>query len=206
MRWSGTSPSAAATERLGRALGAALEPLPRGGAVVALLGDLGAGKTVFASGLAHGLGVPEDVAVTSPTFTVARAYRGRVRVDHVDAYHLRGVAELEAAGFEDLGGDGRVLCVEWADRVGEALPADRLEVTITPVPVAAQVVDLGRAGEPDRAGGGAPASSDSSDALVDEPPRRVDVAATGPRSARVLERARSSLEGVFEASTREARA
>jgi tRNA threonylcarbamoyladenosine biosynthesis protein TsaE len=176
MRWTGTSASASATERLGRALGAALEPLPRGGAVVALLGDLGAGKTVFTGGLAHGLGLAEAVAVTSPTFTVARAYRARVRLDHLDAYHLRGRAELEAAGFEDLGGEGRVLCVEWADRVDDALPADRLEVTITPV------------ADPVPSAGGDPASAPP------DPPRRVEIAAHGRRSEAILARATPALE------------
>jgi len=181
MRWTGTSVSAAATERLGRALGAALEPLPRGGAVVALVGDLGAGKTVFTGGLAHGLGLDESVPVTSPTFTVARAYRARVRVDHLDAYHVHGLSELEAAGFEDLGGDGRVLCVEWADRVSDALPADRLEVTITPV------ADLERAAGP----GGDPASAPP------EPPRLVEIDARGRRSETILARARASLDAAI---------
>lgn len=179
--WTGTSTSAAATAAIARALGEALIPPPRGGGVVALLGDLGAGKTVFAGGLARGLGVPASVMVTSPTFTVAKAYRAKVPLDHLDAYHLRGLSDLEAAGFEEMGGEGRVLCVEWADRVADALPPDRLEVTITPV--------LPPGGTSDGA----------------EPPRRVEIAALGRRSAAVLEKARAALDGAVAAVPTKAR-
>jgi tRNA threonylcarbamoyladenosine biosynthesis protein TsaE len=156
------------TRRLGAALGRALEPLGRTGTTVALLGDLGAGKTVLVTGLARGLGVPEEVAVASPTFTVARGYRGRVPVRHLDAYLLRSLAELEAAGFDEVGGGGGVTVVEWGDRIAEALPADRLEVTL--------VLD------PDAA----PPSPEG-------PPRRVTIEARGPRSAEALARLRASL-------------
>ena len=142
--------------------------------MIVLTGDLGAGKTVFASGLARGLGVPATTPVTSPTFTVARAYRGRVPLHHVDAYHLRSLAELEAAGFEEMGGDGRVTCVEWGDRVPAAWPTDRLEVALTPLPPATP---------PDPTGDG-----------LAEPPRRIELTATGPLAQRVLSRATPALE------------
>ncbi|MFO0933868.1 MAG: tRNA (adenosine(37)-N6)-threonylcarbamoyltransferase complex ATPase subunit type 1 TsaE [Planctomycetota bacterium] len=131
------STSRAATVALGRALGASIEPLPRGGFVVVLLGDLGAGKTVFAGGIAAGLGVPATSPVVSPTFTFARGYRGRVPMFHLDAYLVRSAGDLEASGYEELGGEGRVTVVEWGDRIASALPADRLEVTILPDPGAA---------------------------------------------------------------------
>ena len=172
------SRSAAESRRIGEALGRAIDPVPRAGFLVVLLGDLGAGKTTFAGGLLRGLGVPADVPVVSPTFTVARAYRGRVPVHHVDAYMVRRTADLEAAGFEIMGGDGEVTCVEWGDRVADALPPDRLEVTLTP----------------------------EADPLAPpmEPPRRLELTATGSRSARVLERfARTvgaSLEGAGDPS------
>jgi tRNA threonylcarbamoyladenosine biosynthesis protein TsaE len=171
--WTGVSRSAGATAALGRALGEALVPPPRGGGVVSLHGELGAGKTVLAGGLARGLGVPDAVPVTSPTFVVAKAYRGRVRLDHVDAYMVRSLSELEAAGFEDLGGEGRVLCVEWGERVAGALPEDRLDVTLVAAPLPAEV----------------PARDDGA-----EPPRRVAILATGRRSAAVLEKARAGLD------------
>jgi tRNA threonylcarbamoyladenosine biosynthesis protein TsaE len=126
------SRSAEDTRALAAALGAALEPLPRGGVVVSLAGDLGAGKTVFAQGLLAGLGVPASTPVVSPTFVFARGYRGRVPVFHVDAYHVRSRSDLEASGFEEMVGDGRVTVVEWGDRIEEALPVDRIDVRIEP--------------------------------------------------------------------------
>ena len=175
-----------ATRRLARALGEVLEPVPRAGQTIVLLGDLGAGKTVFVGGLCRGLGVPDGTPVVSPTFTVARAYRGRVPIHHLDAYHLRGRAELEAAGFEEMGGNGRVTCVEWGDRIADALPADRLEVAITTLPPA----DRSRPPPP-------PDSPPTTDATPPgspppEPRRRITLRALGKASARVLERLRAS--------------
>ena len=103
------------TRRLGALLGAVLGP----GDVVALEGDLGAGKTVFAQGMGSGLGVPD--AITSPTFTLIHEYRGRVPFYHVDLYRLSGEAgagEAEAGviGLEEyLGGDG---VAPWSGRSG----------------------------------------------------------------------------------------
>jgi tRNA threonylcarbamoyladenosine biosynthesis protein TsaE len=166
------SDSPAVTRAVAEAIGRAIDPVPRGGLVIVLTGDLGAGKTVFTSGLARGLGVPASTPVTSPTFTVSRAYRGRVPLHHVDAYHVRSLAELEAAGLEEMGGDGRVTCVEWGDRVPAAWPADRLEVALTPLAAAV------------------PASPDA----FAEPPRRLEIRACGPQAERVLARARPALE------------
>jgi tRNA threonylcarbamoyladenosine biosynthesis protein TsaE len=101
-----------------------------GGDVVLLAGDLGAGKTVFARGLAHGLGV--DQPVVSPTFTLAREYRGRVRVVHADVYRLDHVRELDDLGFDD--DDDTVTIVEWGDVVSGAFGIDRLEVRLDFVP------------------------------------------------------------------------
>ena len=89
-----------------------------GGDVVLLAGDLGAGKTVFARGLAHGLGVTEPVL--SPTFTLAREYRGRLRIVHADVYRLDTVHELLDLGLYDLD-DDTVTIVEWGDVVSGAL-------------------------------------------------------------------------------------
>ena len=175
------SDSPRATRAVAEALGRAIDPVPRGGMVVVLTGDLGAGKTVFASGLARGLGVPAAIPVTSPTFTVAKAYRGRVPLHHVDAYHLHSLAEFEAAGLEEMGGDGRVTCVEWGDRVPAAWPADRLEVDLTPIDTPV----------PDAA----PAAGEAP-----EPPRRIELRATGPQAERVLARALPALRSLDGAS------
>jgi tRNA threonylcarbamoyladenosine biosynthesis protein TsaE len=113
-----------------RAVAAALGPLLEPGDVVSLVGDLGAGKTAFAQGLAAGLGV--EGPVTSPTFTIVQEYEGRIPVAHVDVYRLDTVQDLYDLGFDELIDDGRVTIVEWGDLIAQALPADRLVVRIEP--------------------------------------------------------------------------
>jgi tRNA threonylcarbamoyladenosine biosynthesis protein TsaE len=130
-----TVSSPAGTQALAQSLGAHLRHV-RVPLLLALQGDLGAGKTHFVRGLARGLGLATGTAVPSPTFTIAQRFDlpdGRV-LEHIDAYRLGGVSELEAAGLDELCGSGRVTCVEWAGRVAEALPADRLEIELTPCP------------------------------------------------------------------------
>lgn len=124
------SRSAEETQALGRALGELL----RGGDVVALSGPLGAGKTCFVQGLARGLGVAEGVAVTSPTFVLVAEYPARVWLRHADFYRVESYARLEDAGFDDLAGPDGVLVVEWPERYPDALPPERLELTIAPDP------------------------------------------------------------------------
>jgi tRNA threonylcarbamoyladenosine biosynthesis protein TsaE len=119
------------------ALAARVGGLLRRGDVVALSGDLGAGKTVFAKGVARALGVTD--AVVSPTFTVVREYpcgdddasaARPTRLVHVDVYRLDHVQELHDVGWDDyLDGDS-VALVEWGDRVGALLPLDRLDVRL----------------------------------------------------------------------------
>ncbi|MGB8331797.1 MAG: tRNA (adenosine(37)-N6)-threonylcarbamoyltransferase complex ATPase subunit type 1 TsaE [Polyangiales bacterium] len=83
------------------------------GDVIGLEGDLGAGKTTFARGAVHGLGVAAGIAVTSPTFALLHEYQGRVPVVHADFYRLADEADLEELGVEELLEDGAVLFVEW---------------------------------------------------------------------------------------------
>jgi tRNA threonylcarbamoyladenosine biosynthesis protein TsaE len=97
------------TLALARSLAAVLE----GGDVVGLEGGLGAGKTTFARGAVHGLGVPEETAVTSPTFALLHQYEGRLPVAHADFYRLGGEAEVEELGVDELLEEGAVLLVEW---------------------------------------------------------------------------------------------
>lgn len=99
------------------------------GDVVALRGELGAGKTCFVQGAAAALGVRDRVA--SPTFVIVRSYTGRARVVHVDVYRLDSLAELEDLGYDDVFAPDAITFVEWADAVEGALPADRLDVAIT---------------------------------------------------------------------------
>jgi tRNA threonylcarbamoyladenosine biosynthesis protein TsaE len=92
-----------------------------GGTVIALRGDLGAGKTTFAKGIARGLGIEEEV--TSPTYTIVSEYEGRLRLHHMDAYRLSGAEDFAFSGGEELLDDSGGIClVEWADRVASSLP------------------------------------------------------------------------------------
>ncbi|MHC4916122.1 MAG: tRNA (adenosine(37)-N6)-threonylcarbamoyltransferase complex ATPase subunit type 1 TsaE [Planctomycetota bacterium] len=123
------SASAAETESVGRRLGELLV----GGELVCLLGELGAGKTVFVRGLAAALGCALS-EVASPTYVLERVYRGeRLDLRHLDAYRLSGAGEFEAADLASaLTSPETVAALEWADRVEEALPAERVEVVLTP--------------------------------------------------------------------------
>jgi tRNA threonylcarbamoyladenosine biosynthesis protein TsaE len=114
---------AAETQAVGEALAAAIRP----GQVVALRGDLGAGKTTFVQGLARGMGVRSRVS--SPTFVLVNEYTGAdgVRLAHVDTYRLGALVldEAEGMGLEELLEDrDTVVAIEWADRVAELLPLD----------------------------------------------------------------------------------
>jgi tRNA threonylcarbamoyladenosine biosynthesis protein TsaE len=102
------------------ALGAALAAVVRAGDVLLLSGDLGAGKTVFARGLAAGLGVEDQVV--SPTFTIVREYRGRLPLVHVDVYRLESVRELEDLGLDEIVRDDAVSVIEWGDAVAALFP------------------------------------------------------------------------------------
>ena len=104
--------SASQTQELGRQLGKALEM----GCVIALVGDLGAGKTCFVQGLARGLDVPEDIPITSPSYTLVNEYPARLTLQHADLYRLTGDADLEDIGLFDLADANSVVVVEWADR------------------------------------------------------------------------------------------
>jgi tRNA threonylcarbamoyladenosine biosynthesis protein TsaE len=104
--------------------------LLRAGDVVSLVGELGAGKTVFARGVARALGVTE--LVVSPTFTIVREYEGRVPLVHVDVYRIDAVQELHDLGFEEVVRDDAVTLVEWGDRIDGLLPGDRLDIRLAP--------------------------------------------------------------------------
>jgi tRNA threonylcarbamoyladenosine biosynthesis protein TsaE len=122
-----TTTSPEDTEAAGARLGATL----KSGDVVALSGELGAGKTVFVQGLARALGVA--TGATSPTFVLVNEYRGRMPVHHVDAYRTMSLAELIDLGIEEMmDGDG-VTVIEWAERVEPLLPARAVRVRIAGV-------------------------------------------------------------------------
>jgi tRNA threonylcarbamoyladenosine biosynthesis protein TsaE len=110
------------------ALAGSVGELLRAGDVVSLAGDLGAGKTVFARGVARALGVSDPVV--SPSFTIVREYEGRVPVVHVDIYRIETFQELHDIGFEEVVRDDAVTLVEWGDVIDGLMPSDRLEVRL----------------------------------------------------------------------------
>ena len=114
------------TLAIARELGAALLP----GDVVAMTGELGAGKTLFCKGVGEALGIPAD-RILSPTFTIVTEHAGPVPLTHIDVYRLPGAREADEIGMRELlSGDG-VCLVEWAERIAELLPTDCIRVTFS---------------------------------------------------------------------------
>ena len=112
------------------ALGERLAKQLKAGAVVALSGDLGSGKTVLTKGIARGLGVKHARYVNSPTFVIVKEYRGKLPLYHFDLYRLNTQSALDIEGFEEyFYGDG-VVVVEWADKIRTHLPSSYVEVTL----------------------------------------------------------------------------
>lgn len=114
--------SPAETMFFARSLAEKLQP----GMVLTLNGDLGAGKTTFTKGLAEGLGIKRNV--NSPTFTIIKEYQGRLPLYHMDVYRLEG-SEEDLGYDEYFEGDG-VTVIEWAERIADRLPSERLDLTI----------------------------------------------------------------------------
>lgn len=111
-----------------RALGAALAAAARPGDLISLVGDLGAGKTQFAKGFGAGLGI--DATIVSPSFVLMAEYRGRIPLFHVDLYRLADAAEAMAGGLIDERQVEGVTLIEWAERMADAMPEERLDVII----------------------------------------------------------------------------
>lgn len=123
-----TSTSADETVQLGQRLGRLL----RDGDVVGLVGNLGAGKTQLARGMAMGAGVDSD-EVSSPTFSIVQSYRGRLTLHHADLYRLSSRDELAGVGLNDLLDEGGAAVIEWAEQVPRALGEEWLRVELTRV-------------------------------------------------------------------------
>ncbi len=117
-------PDPAATSRLGTDLASVAEA----GDLVCLWGDLGAGKTHLAKAFGAGLGVTDTIV--SPSFVLMAEYDGRLPLFHIDLYRLADAADALAGGLIDDRQAGGVTLVEWPERLGDALPADRLDVRI----------------------------------------------------------------------------
>lgn len=126
------------TMRFGKKLGMVLSP----GDVVALVGELGAGKTTLVKGIAQGLGVTDGRAVKSPTFSLVHKYEGRIPIYHFDAYRLEDAQEMLDIGSDEMIYGNGVAIVEWADKVSECLPKEYLQITLTAVSVYERTVEL----------------------------------------------------------------
>ena len=116
--------SAAETRRLGERCGSLL----RSPLVIYLIGDLGSGKTLFVQGLARGLDVSADYAVTSPSFTLINEYPGRFKLFHVDLYRLGTEMDLDDLGLTEILHSEGVAAVEWADKLADGAVGERLEI------------------------------------------------------------------------------
>lgn len=115
------------TEAFGAGLGKMLAP----GIVMALYGELGAGKTHFVRGICSALGVPESL-VTSPTFTIVNEYAApNFPVYHIDAYRIANVAEFFELGYEEYFFDDALCLIEWPERIEQLLPEDTLRLRLS---------------------------------------------------------------------------
>jgi tRNA threonylcarbamoyladenosine biosynthesis protein TsaE len=125
--WTTETRSPEGTARLAAALAGVLQ----GGEIILLRGELGAGKTCFAQGLASGLGIAEPVV--SPTFVLQRSYSspGGLALHHFDFYRLSGAADLDALGIEEFATEEGVVLVEWPERCPEVFPDFTVEIRLT---------------------------------------------------------------------------
>jgi tRNA threonylcarbamoyladenosine biosynthesis protein TsaE len=119
-------PNPEATHKFGRQIAELLFP----NSILALIGDLGAGKTFLVRAIGEGLGLPSGALVTSPTFVLIQEYAGRLPMFHFDLYRLKRTSEFFDLGANEYFEAGGVCLVEWADRVGRQLPPDHLRITM----------------------------------------------------------------------------
>lgn len=115
--------SAQETIKFGKGLGQQLT----GGDVLALTGDLGAGKTVLTCGIALGLGIPME-QVSSPTFTLIQEYSGTIPLIHADLYRLEGPSDISTLGLEEYFTPHTIVLIEWAERFPQILPSDHMAI------------------------------------------------------------------------------
>lgn len=129
---------------IGRILGEALTA----GDIVALTGELGAGKTCLTQGIARGLGVPEVYQITSPTFTLVNEYPGRLNLIHLDVYRLSSSRDLQDLGYEEFFFGKGVTVIEWAEKIQDIIPEKSLSVTLAYLDQNQRSIDM--TGQPDQ--------------------------------------------------------
>jgi tRNA threonylcarbamoyladenosine biosynthesis protein TsaE len=101
------------------------------GAVVALYGELGSGKTCLTQGIAKGLEVPQGFYITSPTFALINEYPGRIPLFHMDFYRMTDMSEFDEIGIDEILSSDGIAVIEWADKFPSALPKERLDLSLT---------------------------------------------------------------------------
>jgi tRNA threonylcarbamoyladenosine biosynthesis protein TsaE len=107
------------TINFGRRFGSQL----KGGEIIAVIGQLGSGKTHLIKGIAVGAGAADSDIVNSPTFVIVNEYAGRFDIYHIDAYRLNSISEFEMLGFDDFCYPNSIVIIEWADKIESALGA-----------------------------------------------------------------------------------
>jgi len=115
------------TIRIGKKVGSLLLP----GDVLALVGELGTGKTQFIKGLAGGVGIGKPAYISSPSFTLINEYKGKIPFYHIDLFRLRAEKEAEVLGLEEYFQSGGITAIEWADRIPSILPREMLWIYIS---------------------------------------------------------------------------
>lgn len=121
-----SSYSSSETESIARQIGSSLKP----GSVVALIGNLGAGKTTFVRGLAQAIGIREEGVVSSPTFSYLNIYHGSLTLFHLDLYRLSSEEAFLESGFAEYFSLGGISCVEWPDIALNFLPKNTLFIEL----------------------------------------------------------------------------
>ena len=125
-QWTSETSSLEETEKLGSQVGRLL----RAGDVIALIGELGSGKTCLTRGIANGAGIGSAAFVTSPTFVLHQVYPTPIPIHHFDAYRLPSPESFRDLGVDELFEESAICIIEWADRVISVLPEQRLEIRL----------------------------------------------------------------------------
>lgn len=118
--------SPAETQTLGEQLGKTLKT----GDVIALIGDLGTGKTCLTQGIARGIGIAPDEVVSSPSYILINEYNGTIPIYHIDLYRLETAAEIAELGLTEYMDSDGICIIEWAERMEHALPEDHMRIDI----------------------------------------------------------------------------
>jgi len=123
-------------------IGKRIGKLLRAGDVIALVGELGSGKTHLIKGLAAGVGVERSNRITSPSFTLIHEYQGRIPFFHVDLFRLATEGEAEELGLEEYFVRGGVTAIEWADKIAELLPKELIWISLRSLGAETRVIRL----------------------------------------------------------------